>query len=306
MKYFQLLLFCFICAAQTYGQAAGKTYGEVEVTITKEKKPKKIYSKVWIIKPFTGGDSAWIRSLEQTLDGSIPYKNGAKPGKYIVSVLFIAGKAGNLFDIKCFSNNGYGMEEAVVRAIKSKTRWLPADSNGRQVKPYRISAVKFEPGSLKYKMDSLRKFIPYPSADLLPPEFISFALRNEFYGEADSGTFYRGHVFFLTLRENCTFIYETFYKPFSYARIGFSIGTYKISGDTILLTYASLLPGKEGKVYKAPTMTVSWPLPDRPGYFLISAKGVTAPYEQRLKSTTYLKQVEGGQYDLDVSKCKRQ
>ena len=84
---FQLALLCLICVTSSYAQTATKSYGRVDVEIIKEKKPKKIYTKVEIKSAFTGGDSSWIQSLEKTLNQSIQYKNGTKAGKYIVSIL---------------------------------------------------------------------------------------------------------------------------------------------------------------------------------------------------------------------------
>jgi hypothetical protein len=137
---FQLALLCLICVASSYAQTATKSYGRVDVEIIKEKKPKKINTKVKIKSAFTGGDSSWIQSLEKTLNQSIQYKNGAKAGKYIVSVAFVVDKEGDISDIRCVNDPvGFGMEEQVLRAIKKKTKWLPS-SQGVPVRPYRTSS----------------------------------------------------------------------------------------------------------------------------------------------------------------------
>lgn len=108
--------------------------------ITKEKKPKNINVKVDIKSAFTGGDSSWIQSLEKTLNLSIQYENGAKPGKYIGLVQFIVDRDGNISDIKPLTSNGYGMEAEVLRAIKKKAVWIPS-SQGVPVRPYRTSST---------------------------------------------------------------------------------------------------------------------------------------------------------------------
>ncbi|MBL7738668.1 MAG: hypothetical protein JNK14_05575 [Chitinophagaceae bacterium] len=147
MRKFQLALLCLICVAGSYAQTATKHYGRVDVEIIKEKKPKKIYTKVEIKSAFTGGDSSWIQALEKTLDQSIQYKNGAKAGKYIVSVQFVADKEGNISDVRCVNDPvGFGMEEQVLRAIKKKTKWLPS-SQGVPVRPYRTSSSSTPPVS---------------------------------------------------------------------------------------------------------------------------------------------------------------
>lgn len=139
-KIFQLVLLCHLCVASSYAQIGTNSYGRVDVGIIKEKKPKKIYTKVEIKDAFTGGDSSWIQSLEKTLNQSIPYKNGAKAGKYIVSVLFVVDKEGNISDIRCINDPvGFGMEEQVLHAIKKKPKWLPS-SQGVPVRPYRTSS----------------------------------------------------------------------------------------------------------------------------------------------------------------------
>jgi hypothetical protein len=141
MRIFQLTLLCLIFIGSSYAQTATKSYGRVDVEITKQKKPKKIYTKAEIKSAFTGGDSSWISSLEMKLNQSIQYKNGAKPGKYIVSVVFVLGKEGNIADIRCVNNpHGFGMEAEVMRAIKTKTKWLPSSQGEQMVRPYRTSS----------------------------------------------------------------------------------------------------------------------------------------------------------------------
>jgi periplasmic protein TonB len=141
MIYFQLALLFQLFIAKGYAQTSTKSYGRVDVEITKQKKPKKIYTKVEIKSAFTGGDSIWIQSLEKELNQSIQYKNGFKPGKYIISIAFIVDKQDNISDIQCLNMPvGFGMEEAVVRAIKKKAKWLPAPQNGQQIKTYQTSS----------------------------------------------------------------------------------------------------------------------------------------------------------------------
>lgn len=136
---FVLLLYLFSISSST-AQSVDKMYARVDVEITKEKKPKRIYTKVAILSAFTGGDSVWIATLEKTLNQSIQYNNGAKAGKYLVSVAFITDIEGQIFDIHCINDPvGYGMEEQVVRAIKKGAKWVPARQNG-QVRPYRTTS----------------------------------------------------------------------------------------------------------------------------------------------------------------------
>jgi protein TonB len=92
-------------------------YTGIVVEITKEKKPKKIYTKVEITRAFPRGDSSWVQSLEKLLNESIPVKNGAKAGKYIVEVRFLIERDGSLADLVCLKDPGYGMCQQVKGAI---------------------------------------------------------------------------------------------------------------------------------------------------------------------------------------------
>jgi hypothetical protein len=115
MRNLQLALLCFICVSKSYGQTVTNTYGRIDVEITKEKNPKKIYAKVEIKSAFPGGDSSWVQSLEKKLKG-----------EYIVSVAFIVVKDGSIADVRCLSDPGFGMCAEVVRAIKKGPKWTPA------------------------------------------------------------------------------------------------------------------------------------------------------------------------------------
>lgn len=142
MRYFHLLLLFLLCTVGGNTQTTDRKGGVVEVTFTKYKKPKKIYVKAEITTPFPGGDSAWIQSLEQKLNETVRYKNGAKPGKYVVSIGFILSKEGYISDLRSLNKPvGYGMEENVISAIKKKANWDPSHHQGRTVQPYRTSSA---------------------------------------------------------------------------------------------------------------------------------------------------------------------
>lgn len=144
---------------------------------------------------------------------------------------------------------------------------------------YAKAQTKLSISSIKSKVDSVRNFVyTGPSSDLLPAEFNSAALENEYYCDS---AYYGGHLFVLRLRDNHTFIYETFYKPYNWARIAFCIGNYRISGDTIHITYKPLLQGKANQVYISPTLHVSWIPPRPPEYLFLNKDGLLDPGRQR-------------------------
>ena len=139
MRIFQLAILCFICVGKSYSQTSTKSYGRIDVEITKEKKQKNIYTKVEIKSAFTGGDSSWVRFVEENLNRSIRDGKRVKKGKYIVSVQFVTDKEGSLADIRCVKDPGFGMCEEVMRVLKKGPKWRPAPY---PVKPYRTSSTK--------------------------------------------------------------------------------------------------------------------------------------------------------------------
>lgn len=123
MKSFQLMLLCFVCVAKSYGQAHG---GRIVVEITKAK--HKIYTYKVIQSVNSLADSSLVQSIERNLNRSIPVDKRAKrakKGKYIVSVNFIVDKVGNVSDVDCVNDPGFGMCAEVVRAIKKSGKWVP-------------------------------------------------------------------------------------------------------------------------------------------------------------------------------------
>ena len=127
MKSFQLILLCFVCVAKSYGQG-----GQVVVEITKEK--HKSYTKV--IELVYHADSSLVQSLENNLRRSIPDKNHAPKGKYIVSVRFIVDKDGNICDVECVNNPGFGLCNDIVRVVKKAGKWV-VPPGGAIVRPYK-------------------------------------------------------------------------------------------------------------------------------------------------------------------------
>jgi hypothetical protein len=143
MKSFQLILLCFICAAKSYGQTVTNSYGQIVVEITKEKKTKRVYTKVEIKPAFPCGDSSSVQSLENKLNQSVRANRRVKKGKYVVSVQFVVSKDSSIADVQCISDPGFGMGVEVVMAIKkcTKTKWDPAPYPGIRIRPYSRSSI---------------------------------------------------------------------------------------------------------------------------------------------------------------------
>lgn len=131
----------------------------------------------------------------------------------------------------------------------------------------------------KSKIDSVRNFIyTGPSVDLLPAEFNSSAMENEYYCDSANN---KDYVFVVRLRDNHAFIFETYYKPYNWARIQFFIGNYRISGDTIFMKYKPLLKGNPDQIYLSPILSVSWMPPGRPEYLSLNKGRLFDPSMQR-------------------------
>jgi len=138
MRLFLIFALLFITIGISFGQPDTGRYGRINVEITKEKRPKNIYAKVKIILPFIGGDSAWVQSFERSLNRSFKYKNGAKHGKYIVSMEFILTKDNSLSEIRCVSAPvGFGMDEEVMRTLKRMNSNWTSPSGGIKIREYR-------------------------------------------------------------------------------------------------------------------------------------------------------------------------
>jgi periplasmic protein TonB len=117
--------------------------GKGVVEEKKEEDENKVFEKVEIEASFKGGEAAWRKYLERTLNANTPVDNGAPEGTYTVWVQFIVDKEGIISDVKALSSHGFGMEEEAVKVIKKGPAWVPAIQNGRPVKAYRKQPITF-------------------------------------------------------------------------------------------------------------------------------------------------------------------
>ena len=112
------------------------------IEIPKAKEPE-VFRSVEIEAEFPGGNTAWARYVEKTLEGFNPGEKGAAPGRYSVVVRFIVSKDGSISDVQAETNFGYGMEEQAVKCIKKGPNWKPALQNGQNVNAYRRQPITF-------------------------------------------------------------------------------------------------------------------------------------------------------------------
>lgn len=130
MRYLLLPLLCFICITKSYAQTSNNCYGRIVVTFTKEKRPKRIYAKVDTALTAPCFDSSRVKFLENNINRLITYRNGAKKGKYIVIVKFVVSKDGDMSNLQCEKDPGFGMCQEVLRVLKKSKRWVPAPYYG--------------------------------------------------------------------------------------------------------------------------------------------------------------------------------
>ena len=102
-----------------------------------------VFTKTEVEPSFPGGLKGWRSFLEHNLNAATPVDHGAGVGTYVVMVQFIVDADGQVHDIKALTNHGFGMEEEVVRLMKSSPKWIPATQNGRQVNAYQKQPVTF-------------------------------------------------------------------------------------------------------------------------------------------------------------------
>lgn len=99
--------------------------------------------KTEIEAAFPGGEVAWRRYLEDTLDGNVPVKFGAVAGSYTVVVKFIVSKDGSISEVNVENDPGFGMAEEAMRVIKQSPKWTPAIQEGYNVNAYRRQPITF-------------------------------------------------------------------------------------------------------------------------------------------------------------------
>ncbi len=117
---------------------------QVSTPDTTQADETKIFEKVEVEASYPGGSEAWIKFLGNTVNGHTPVENGAHAGKYTVLIQFIVDKNGSLSEFKPLTQNGFGMEQEVIRVLKLSGKWDPAIQDGHPVKAYRKQPVTFQ------------------------------------------------------------------------------------------------------------------------------------------------------------------
>ncbi len=124
-------------------QAPIEDKGSGVIEAPKQEADDYVFAKVENEAEFPGGNAAWTRYVQKSLEGFNPADEGAPPGKYQVIVRFIVSKDGSISDVQAESKYGYGMEDKAIKCIKSGPKWKPALQNGRNVNAYRRQPITF-------------------------------------------------------------------------------------------------------------------------------------------------------------------
>ena len=85
---------------------------------------------------YTGSDFSY--------NSNIHTENGAPDSNYEVTVAYVVDENGNISDVNMLTNHGYGMEDEIIRAIKSTSGdWKPAKKAGISVSCKIVGSFKF-------------------------------------------------------------------------------------------------------------------------------------------------------------------
>lgn len=118
-----------------------KGTGEVVAPKTDNEDYDKVFTKVENPAEFPGGQDAWRRYLERSLQYPEAAQENGTQG--VVRVQFIVDKEGNISEVQALNDPGEGLSEEAVRIIKKGPKWKPAEQNGRKVIYRHIQSITF-------------------------------------------------------------------------------------------------------------------------------------------------------------------
>jgi hypothetical protein len=92
-----------------------------------------------------GGINAWIKFLQKSLTKIVENlaKKGVKAGSYTVMIRFLVLEDGTVTDLTPFTKLGQGIEEEVIRVMRSAPKWEPGRQFGSFVKSYHTQPITF-------------------------------------------------------------------------------------------------------------------------------------------------------------------
>lgn len=159
---------------------------------------------------FPGGQEAWKNFLTKNIRSLVPVDSGAKAGQYKTVVQFIVHEDGSLTDFKALSKNGFGMENEVIRLLKSGPAWIPAESGGKKVSSYVQQPVTFvvtedndegspsntSPGTTTISVTEIKKALPYQLLQLTKEtEIAGYMFTTDLENGTISESYNKGNAF---------------------------------------------------------------------------------------------------------------
>lgn len=120
MKLLLLIFVHFIFINKAFSQKQSKGYANTEIKF--EIGSKRRVTKVDIEGNFSDADTALIERIKKSLSAST-FKR-AKRGTYTVKISFIVDRDGNVCDVECLKDPGYGMGAESVRAVKKSSSFV--------------------------------------------------------------------------------------------------------------------------------------------------------------------------------------
>lgn len=145
MKKYILLLAISTCITLiNYGQKSNaQDSSAIKPSSTSASNEGKVETKVDKEADLAKGESAWAKFLRKNVDFDAPIFNGAPRGIYAVKVSFVVFTDGSIGDFKPLTRHGYGMEHALIRALKKSPTWTPAMKDGQLVNSLKIQTITF-------------------------------------------------------------------------------------------------------------------------------------------------------------------
>ena len=104
---------------------------------------------------FDSAQERWHAYLHERIDPAVPLLNKAPSGTYQVIIQFAIDKEGNLKNFRAESNCGYGLENEVIRCIKTSPKWKPATTKSGE----RIGSVRRQVVVVVVKSNVVKVFI---------------------------------------------------------------------------------------------------------------------------------------------------
>ncbi|MEO7310031.1 MAG: energy transducer TonB [Chitinophagaceae bacterium] len=139
-KLFPLITFISVLAFVVPALVTGKTKKRREVVEIKtcendEWGCNTVFSCLDMAPEFPGG----LDSLKSYIAGNTNYTDAAVDHDIegVIRCQFIIGADGKVTEAGLLNNLGYGLDEEVLRVVRSMPDWIPAEDNGRKA-PYRL------------------------------------------------------------------------------------------------------------------------------------------------------------------------